>query len=88
MRQGRLQGLESLRQRCVIVLCCAVVACGDRTGLAADASTVSPWATGGAKVAAGSTDGKAGPPQATAVPLAQATPWPGYVIQGLSLIHI
>ena len=82
MRQGRLRGLESLRQRCVIVLCCAVVACGDRTGLAADASTVSPWATGGAKVAAGSTDGKAGPPQATAVPLAQATPWPGYVIQG------
>ena len=82
MRQGRLQGLESLRQRCVIVLCCAVVACGDRTGFAADASTVSPWATGGAKVAAGSTDGKAGPTQATAVPLAQATPWPGYVIQG------
>ena len=82
MRQGRLQGLEALRQRCVIVLCCAVVACADRTGLAADASTVNPWATGGAKVAAGSTDGKAGPPQATAVPLAQATPWPGYVIQG------
>jgi len=82
VRQGRLQGLEALRQRCVIVLCCAVVACADRTGLAADASTVNPWATGGAKVAAGSTDGKAGPPQATAVPLAQATPWPGYVIQG------
>jgi len=82
VRQRRFQGLESLRQRCVIVLCCAVVACGDRMGLAADASTVSPWATGGAKVAAGSTDGKAGPPQATAVPLAQATPWPGYVIQG------
>ena len=82
MRQGRLQGLEALCQRCVIVLCCAVVACADRTGLAADASTVSPWATGGAQVAAGSTDGKAGPPQATAVPLAQATPWPGYVIQG------
>ena len=82
MRQGRVQGLESLRQRCVIVLCCAVVACGDRTGFGADPSTVSPWATGGAKVAEGSTDGKAGPPQATAVPLAQATPWPGYVIQG------
>lgn len=82
MRQGRLQCLEALRLRCVIVLCCAVVACGDRTGFGADASTVSPWATGGAKVAAGSTDGKAGPPQATAVPVAQATPWPGYVIQG------
>lgn len=82
MRQERFQRLRSLRQRCAIVLCCAVVACAACAGFGADASTVSPWATGGAKVAAGSTDGKAGPSQATAVPVAQATPWPSYVIQG------
>ena len=82
VRQGSLQGGSFPRQGCAILLCCALFVCSDRAGVGADASTVSPWATGGAKVAAGSTDGKAGPPQATALPIAQATPWPGYVIQG------
>lgn len=82
VRQGSLQDGLLLRHGCAIMLCCALVICSERVGVGADASTVSPWATGGAKVAAGSTDGKAGPPQATALPIAQATPWPGYVIQG------
>ncbi|MEI6240222.1 MAG: thermonuclease family protein [Planctomycetia bacterium] len=82
MRQERFRGTEFLRSNRAVVLGCALIVGGARACLAADAGTVSPWATGGAKVAAGSTDGKAGPPQATAVPVAQATPWPGYVIQG------
>jgi len=48
---------------------------------AADA-TVSPWATGGAKVDAGSTDGKPATTASGLPSVAQATPWPGYVIQG------
>lgn len=82
MRQARLQGCAAVRPTWVLVACCAVFASGACAAVAADPATVSPWATGGAKVPAGSTDGKAGPPQAAAVPIGQATPWPGYVIQG------
>ena len=51
---------------------------------AADAAgdAVSPWATGGAKAKAGDTDGKPGGVKLAQVPVAQAQPLPGYVIQG------
>ncbi len=46
-------------------------------------STVSPWATGGTKAKAGDTDGKpTGDLRLAQVPVAQAQPLPGYVIQG------
>lgn len=84
MRAGRRLCAGIASTWCAAAVACAVVLglCA-AAGRAADA-TVSPWATGGAKVDSGSTDGKAGVPSAAgaAVPLAQATPWPGYVIQG------
>lgn len=83
MRQESRLGLgRLLRANATLLLCALVMARGERIVHGADAATVSPWATGGTKVDAGSSDGKPGASQPAGVPIAQATPWPGYVIQG------
>ena len=84
MRQGSHRGIErSLRSRAAPLVCAVMLVSGARIARGADAAPVSPWATGGARVAAGSTDGKPAATQSpqAQVPIAQATPWPGYVIQ-------
>lgn len=73
---------------CAAAACCAVfLVCGAAWTAAADTDAagdaVSPWATGGTKSKAGDTDGKpAGEMKLAQVPVTQATPLPGYVIQG------
>lgn len=68
----------------MIVACAVVAAVWSELAHAADPGAVNPWATGGAAVAPGSTDGKplSANAGAGAVPVTHATPWPGYVIQG------
>lgn len=83
MRQERRSWVgRLLRAGAAPLLCAVVVTGGLRAAHGADAATVSPWATGGAKVDAGSSDGKPAATQTPIVSVAQATPWPGYVIQG------
>lgn len=82
MRSGRRGFSRRVSWGCAPWIGWAVAVAGwPHSTLAADA-TVSPWATGGAKVEAGSTDGKPAATTAGTVPVMQATPWPGYVIQG------
>jgi micrococcal nuclease len=80
--QSRSETGRSLRASVALLLCAFVAASGQRIARGDDAATVSPWATGGARIDAGSSDGKPGATQPAGVPIAQATPWPGYVIQG------
>jgi len=83
VRQERRLGMGRLPRAGVALLLCAFMfADHARIAGGADAATVSPWATGGTKVDAASSDGKPGATQPAGVPIAQATPWPGYVIQG------
>jgi len=83
VRQENRLGMGRLpRAGAAVLLCALVMACSQRIARGADATTVSPWATGGTKVDAGSSDGKPGATPPAGVPIAQATPWPGYVIQG------
>lgn len=83
MRQeSRLVTVRLPRASAALLLCAFATASGQRIARGADVATVSPWATGGAKVDSGSTDGKPGGTPPAGMPIAQATPWPGYVIQG------
>ena len=85
MRQGRRTASDRCLRGCALALCCAIVAMGGLLARAADADAVSPWATGGATSKAGSTDGKPAGTKVAQVPVTQAQPWPGYVIQGGSI---
>ena len=85
MRHGCPQSRGGFLRGCALAACCAMLVVGrGASSSAADAAgdAVSPWATGGAKAKAGDTDGKPGGVKLAQVPVAQAQPLPGYVIQG------
>jgi micrococcal nuclease len=85
VRHGSRQSTNGFLRICAAAVCCASILVGGSRGTrAADpaASDVSPWTTGGAKPRPGDTDGKPGTVKLAQVPVSQAQPWPGYVIQG------